>query len=213
MAIPWESENLPAILVAWHLGTTAGTAVAEALFGHVNPSGKLPASFPRSAGHCPIYYNVKASGRPRGSPADHEVGYVDSPMDPIYPFGHGKSYTRFVYDRLSVSPSRVPAKGKVRVRVRVTNAGDRDGEEVVQLYVRDPVASVTRPVKELKGFQKIALARGEARTVVFELPVSDLAFYDRNMKLVIEPGTIQVWVGTSSAEGLEASFEIVDPPG
>jgi beta-glucosidase len=210
LALPWESEHVPAILVAWHLGTTAGTAIAEALFGRVNPSGKLPVSFPRSAGHCPIYYNIKASGRPKGSPADFEVGYVDSPMAPIYPFGHGLGYTKFVYDRLSVSPARVSAKGTVRVRARVTNAGDRDGEEIVQLYVRDPVASVTRPVRELKGFRKIALARGEAKTVTFELPVSELAFYDRNMKLVIEPGTIRVWVGTSSAEGLEASFEIFD---
>jgi beta-glucosidase len=208
MALPWESEHVPAILVAWHLGTTAGTAVAEALFGRVNPCGKLPASFPRSAGHCPIYYNIKSSGRPKGSPADFEVGYVDAPMAPIYPFGHGIGYTRFAYDRLSVSPSRVPASGTVRIRVRVTNAGDRDGEEVVQLYVRDPVASATRPVKELKGFRKIALARGEAKTVVFELPVSELAFYDRTMKLVVEPGTIRVWVGTSSAEGLETTFEI-----
>ena len=186
----------------------AGAAVAEALFGRVNPSGKLPASFPRSAEHCPIYYNVKSSGRPKGGPADYQVGYVDSPMAPIYPFGHGLSYATFVYDRLSISPARVPANGKVRIRVRVVNVSDRDGEEVVQLYVRDPVAIATRSVKELKGFQKIMLARGEAKTVLFELSVADLVFYDQRMKLVVEPGTIQVWVGTSSMRNLEGSFEI-----
>jgi beta-glucosidase len=213
LAIPWEAEHVPAVLVAWHLGTTAGTAIAEAVFGDVNPSGKLPVSFPRSAGHCPIYYSVKASGRPKESTADFKVGYVDSPMTPVYSFGHGLSYTRFEYDALSVAPARVPLNGKVRVRVRVRvqNSGDRDGDEIVQLYVRDPVASTTRPVKELKAFQKVTLAPGEAKTVLFELAASSFAFYDPQMKLAVEPGTIEVSVGTSSTECIRGHFELVSP--
>ena len=211
LAIPWEAEHVPAILVAWHLGTTAGTAIAEALFGDVNPSGKLPVSFPRSAGHCPIYYSVKSSGRPKEGPADFNVGYVDSPMTPVYPFGHGLSYTRFAYDALSIAPARVPLDGRVKIRVRVENCGNRDGVEIAQLYVRDPVASTTRPVRELKAFQRVTLARGEAKTVLFELAASSFAFYDRQMKLAPEPGRIEVSVGTSSTECIRGRFELVAP--
>jgi beta-glucosidase len=209
MSLPWEAEHVPAILIAWHLGITAGTAVAEALFGDTNPSGKLPVSFPRSAGHCPIYYSIKPSGRPKGSTVDLKVGYVDAPMEPLYPFGHGLSYARFTYSDLAISPAKVPAYGKVKISAVVRNVSNRAGDEVVQLYVRDPVANTTRPVQELKGFQRITLAAGETRKVMFELDTANLAFYDTRMKLVVEPGTIQVWLGTSSRDNLEGSFEIV----
>ncbi len=209
ISLSWEADHLSAILVTWQLGITAGTAIGEALFGDVNPSGKLPASFPRSAGQCPIYYNIKASGRPRGSTANLKVGYVDSPMTPLYCFGHGLSYTRFEYRDLVVSPEKIPLDGAVNVSAVVTNTGDRGGDEVVQLYIRDPVANTTRPVKELKAFERISLAKGQSRTVVFELRATDLAFYDTQMKWVVEPGTIQVWVGPSSTEGLEGTFELV----
>jgi len=211
MSIPWEAEHLPAILVAWHLGITAGTAIAEALFGDVNPSGKLPASFPRSAGHCPIYYGIKASGRPKGSTVDLKVGYVDSPMEALYPFGHGLGYSKFDYADLKILPTKVPLNGKVKISAVVKNVGDRAGDEVVQLYVRDPVANTTRPVQELKGFERITLTAGESRKITFDLAATDLAFYDTNMKLIVEPGTIQVWVGTSSRDALEGSFELVLP--
>jgi beta-glucosidase len=209
MSLPWEKEHVPSILVAWHLGITAGTAIAEALFGDVNPSGKLPATFPRSAGHCPIYYNIKPSGRPKESLIDLKVGYVDSPMEPLYPFGHGLGYAPFVYSELAISPGTVRIDGKLEVSVVVKNAGEREGEEVVQLYVRDPVASTTRPVKELKGFQRVLLAKGESKRVTFELTAASLAFYDDRMKLVVEPGTVEVWVGGSSQGGLGGRFEIV----
>ncbi len=175
----------------------------------MNPSGKLPASFPRTVGQCPIYYNVKASGRPRGSTANLKVGYVDSPMTPLYPFGHGLSYTRFEYSDLVISPESVALDGALTVSATVTNTGERDGDEVVQLYIRDPIANTTRPIKELKAFQRMTVAKGQSRKVVFELPAADLSFYDTEMKLVVEPGTIQVWVGPSSAEGIEESFELV----
>jgi beta-glucosidase len=209
MSLPWEAEHVPAILVAWHLGITAGTAIAEALFGEVNPSGKLPVTFPRSAGHCPTYYNMKPSGRPKGSTVDLKVGYVDSLMEPLYPFGHGLSYSKFDYGDLQISPAKVPVNGRVKISAVVKNVSAREGDEVVQLYVRDPVADTTRPVQELKGFQRITLAAGESRKVSFELPASDLAFYDTRMKLIVEPGEIQVWVGTSSRDALEGSFELV----
>jgi len=209
MSLPWEAEHVPAILVAWHLGITAGTAIAEALFGDVNPSGKLPASFPRSAGHCPIYLGIKASGRPKGSTVDLKVGYVDSPMEALYPFGHGLSYAKFEYTDLRITPAKVPVNGKAKISATVENVSDRAGDEVVQLYVRDPVANTTRPVQELKGFERITLAAGESCKVIFDLAAADLAFYDTDMKLVVEPGTIQVWVGTSSRDALEGSFELV----
>jgi beta-glucosidase len=209
MSLTWEADNVHAILVAWHLGITAGTAIAEALFGAVNPSGKLPVTFPRSAGHCPTYYNMKPSGRPKGSTVDLKVGYVDSSMEPLFPFGHGLSYARFDYGDLTITPAKVPVNGRVKISAVVKNVSAREGDEVVQLYVRDPVANTTRPVQELKGFERITLAPGESRKVIFDLPASALSFYDTAMKLIVEPGEIQVWVGTSSRNALEGRFELV----
>jgi beta-glucosidase len=152
---------------------------------------------------------MKASGRPKGSTVDLKVGYVDSSMEPLYPFGHGLSYSKFDYGDLKVSPAKVPVNGRVKISAVVKNVSARQGDEVVQLYVRDPVADTTRPVQELKGFERITLAAGESRKVTFDLAASDLAFYDTKMKLTVEPGEIQVWVGTSSRNALEGSFELV----
>jgi beta-glucosidase len=205
-AIPTLAERLPALLQAWLPGQEGGPAVAEALFGDVNPGGKLPISFPRSAGQMPVYYRRK----PSGGQSFNFVDYVDERVKPLFPFGHGLSYTRFEYGDLQIEPAQAAPAGQVTVRLTVKNAGDRPGDEVVQLYLRDELASLTRPVKELKGFRRLALGPGESRTVVFTLPAAQLAFYDREMRYVVEPGQFTVQVGSSSEDiRLAGSFEIV----
>ncbi len=175
------------------------------LFGDVPPGGKLPVSLPRSVGQVPVYYGHK----PSGGRSQIRGDYADLSSKPLFPFGHGLSYTRFEYTNLELSAAEVPATGALDVRVAVTNVGSRPGEEVVQLYVHDVVASVTRPVKQLKGFRRIALAPGESRRVAFRLDVSQLAFYDRDMEFVVEPGRVEVLVGSSSEDiRLSDSFEI-----
>lgn len=208
MSISWMAEHVPAILNTWHLGVECGNATADVLFGDVNPGGKLPATFPRTVGQVPIYYNHKNTGRP---PTNDRFTskYIDLPSTPLYPFGHGLSYTQFAYDNLRVSPEKTGPEGRVAVSVEVTNVGEREGDEVVQLYIRDLVASMTRPVKELKGFERITLQPGQKRTVSFELTSEQLGFYDRHVRYVVEPGRFKVWVGPNSAEGLEGRFEIV----
>jgi beta-glucosidase len=172
------------------------------LFGKVNPGGKLTVTVPRSVGDLPVYYNHR--------PLVHEHPYVSGPYKPLYPFGHGLSYTRFRYDHLSVSPARATTGQPITVSVEVSNVGDRAGDEVVQLYLRDSVSSVSRPVKELKDFRRIALAPGETKTVSFQVTPDKLRFYDINMNRVVEPGEFQVMVGTSSAENLKSTFEITE---
>lgn len=210
LSIAWIAENVPAILEAWHPGVECGHAVADVLFGDVNPGGKLPVTFPRRVGQVPIHYAHKNTGRP---PSDDRFTskYIDLPSTPLYPFGWGLSYTQFVFDNLRVEPERVPSDGRVAVSVDVRNTGDRAGHEVVQLYVRDEVASMTRPVKQLRGFRRVALRPGESQTVRLELPVGGLGFYDREMKYVVEPGVFRVWVGPNSAEGLSATLEVTPP--
>jgi beta-glucosidase len=207
-AIPALAEGIPAILEAWLPGQEGGPALAEILFGQVNPSGKLPVTFPRSVGQVPIYYRHKPSAG-RSFPYNN---YVDESAQPWFPFGHGLSYTSFEYGDLSVSPSPASPTGEVTISLTVKNTGSREGAEVVQLYVRDVVGSVTRPVKELKGFHRFTLQPGESRTVTFTLSVAQMAFYNRAMEYVVEPGAVEVMVGSSSGDvRLTGQFEIAGP--
>ena len=209
-AVSWMAEHIPAIVEAWYPGEQGGAALADVLFGKVNPSGKLPVSVPRSVGHVPAFYNYKPSARgyyhKGGSPESPGRDYVFSPTTPLYEFGHGLSYTRFSYSNLRVSPKRILPGGRVNVSVEVRNAGNRAGKEVVQLYVNDMVSSVTTPVKALRRFKKIELKPGERESVSFELGVADLALLDRNMNRVVEPGTFEVIVG-----GAKKTFDVVRP--
>lgn len=207
LTIPWAAENVPAILNTWFLGSEAGHAIAATLFGDVNPGGKLPVSFPRSVGQIPVYYSHLRTGRPQ-DPANHYTSkYLDSPNEPLYPFGHGLSYTKFEYRDLRLSSPSMRPGGKITVSVEVKNAGARAGDEVVQLYVGDAVASVSRPVRELKGFRRISLGPGEARRVELELTVADLQFWG-DEGWVAEPGTFYVWIGGSSNAPLEGRFQL-----
>ena len=191
LAINSLSQNVPAILECWYLGQEAGQAVAEVLFGDYNPSGKLPITIPRSVGHLPAFYNYKPSAR---------RGYLFDDVSPLYPFGFGLSYTKFDFKNLRLEKKSIRSKGSTRVLVDVTNAGKRRGAEVVQMYIRDLVSSVTRPVKELKGFQKVSLQPGETQTVILNITPESLAFYDINMKYTIEPGQFEIMVGNSSRD-------------
>lgn len=205
LTIPWAADNVPAIIAAWQLGTQTGNAVAQVLFGDYNPSGKLPMTFPRSVGQVPIYYNHYNTGRPGPKELVFWSHYTDESNDPQYPFGYGLSYTRFEYSDLKVDASNSEA---VKVSVTVKNSGKRAGEEVVQLYIRDRVASVVRPVKELKGFDKISLEAGTSRNVSFTLTKDHLGFYNNDGEFIFESGSFDIMVGTSSAEGLTTRVEI-----
>ncbi|WP_435622977.1 beta-glucosidase BglX [Flagellimonas sp.] len=204
LAIEWETEHIPAILETWQLGTETGNAISKVLFGDYNPSGKLPMTFPRSVGQIPIYYNHFSTGRPNPEPNVFWTHYSDEQNSPLYPFGYGLSYTQFEYSDMELDSSDQTA---IKVSATVKNAGDMVGEEVVQLYIRDKVASVTRPVKELKGFQKISLQSGESKKVEFVLTDAELGFYNHNYEYVVEPGEFEVMIGTNSQEGLRQNFE------
>lgn len=211
LAIAWEKANVPAILNVWFAGSEAGDAIADVLFGKVNPSGKLTMTFPQNVGQVPIFYNHKNTGRPLAEGkwfSKFRSNYLDVSNDPLYPFGYGLSYTAFDYKNLKLSSNELNSNGELKVSVEVTNSGNYDGAEVVQLYLRDLVGSVTRPVKELKGFQKVFLKKGETRPVEFTLTEKDLRFYNSELKLVSEPGEFKVFVGTSSASTLEAGFTL-----
>lgn len=207
LTITWEAENVPAILETWFLGVRAGDAIADVLFGDFNPGGKLPMTFPRTVGQVPLYYNHKSTGRPSSEKKDTSR-YLDVPVTPLFPFGHGLSYTKFTYSKLTLSSASIKSGQELAVEVDVRNVGRRTGDEVVQLYVQDVVASMTRPVKELKGFTRITLEPGETRTVRFVLGPAHLGFYNREMLYVVEPGTFKVTVGGSSVDGLQASFNV-----
>ncbi len=213
LAIEWENDHVDAILETWFAGTEGGNAIADVLFGDYNPSGKLPVTFPRNAGQVPIYYNMKNTGRPYDDEDEEQKyrsRYLDAPNSPLYPFGYGLSYTQFEYSDLSLDQAEMAAGDAVTVSVQVTNSGDYDGEEVVQLYTRDLVGSVTRPVKELKGFRKIFLKEGESKTVEFELQPADLAFHRRDMSYGAEAGEFQVFVGGNSVDVLEGTFRLTE---
>jgi len=207
LAIPWLAKNVPAVVEAWFLGVETGNAVADVLFGDFNPGGKLTASFPRATGQVPIYYNHKNTGRPADDTVKWTSRYLDLPSSPQYPFGFGLSYTTFSYRDLSLSSQQLHPNDSIVVATVVRNTGNRAGEEIAQLYIHDEVASITRPVKELKGFRKVTLKPGESQTVRFVLKPEDLMFYNLAMKRVVEPGAFEVFVGPNSAEGLHARFE------
>lgn len=212
-SIGWADANADAILEAWYPGTMGGHAIADVLYGDYNPSAKLPVTFPRNVGQVPIHYDMKNTGRPieLGAPGAKYVSrYLDTPNTPLYPFGYGLSYTSFTYSPVTLDKAKVRPGEKLTASVTVTNSGARDGEEVVQLYVRDLVGSVTRPVKELKGFEKISLKKGEKRTVRFTLTDADLAFTRQDMSWGSEPGQFKLWVGPSSATGSEGAFELTE---
>lgn len=200
LALGKLATTMPAIVEAWYLGQETGTAVANVLFGEVNPSGKLPITFPRSAGHIPQFYNHKASS---------SRGYLHDDISPLYPFGHGLSYTEFSYSDLQIDTPRVAAGGEASIRLRIKNSGKRAGTEVVQLYAQVPAASVTRPVQQLVGFARVSLAPGQSAQLQFTLPVNQLAFLDSRMRWVVEPGEIRVMLGSSSADiRLRGAFNI-----
>jgi beta-glucosidase len=212
LTINWIVENAPAILETWFAGSQAGNAIADVLFGDVNPGGKLPVTFPRSVGQEPLYYNHMNTGRPPDVNNKYTSKYLDVAWTPLFPFGYGLSYTQFRLSNLGTSAARIRSDQRVdiTVSVEVENVGSRAGDEVVQLYIRDVAASVTRPVKELKGFQRVTLRPGEKRSIEFILGPEQLGFYDRQMRFVVEPGEFKIMVGTSSADPHElvTSFEV-----
>ena len=208
LTLAWEDRELEAILETWFPGTNGGPAIVDLLFGVANPSGRLTMSFPRNVGQVPIYYNHKNTGRPMDPKQKYTSKYLDIPNDPLYPFGYGLSYTTFTYGDVTVSKKELSGNDNLEVRCTVTNSGNYDGEETVQLYVRDVVGSITRPVKELKGFQKVSLKKGESKQVVFRLTTEDLKFFNSDLKWVNEPGEFQVFVGPNSRDGKEAVFTL-----
>jgi beta-glucosidase len=208
LSIGWIVNNAPAILESWMGGSESGNAIADILFGDVNPGAKLPVTFPRTVGQVPIYYNHMNTGRPPEAENRYTSKYYDLPWTPLFPFGYGLSYTTFKISNLQLSAPRINANGKVTVSVDVENTGRRAGDEVVQLYIRDPVASMTRPVKELKGFQRISLQPGEKRKVELVLGPEHLGFWNREMRYVVEPGEFRVMVGSNSVDVIEAKFEV-----
>jgi beta-glucosidase len=209
-----ENATVPAILNVWFAGSEAGYAIADVLFGDVNPSGKLTTTFPRSVGQVPIYYAHKNTGRPlsntEGKFEKFRSNYLDERNEPLFPFGYGLSYTSFEYSNLKISSDTMNANGKVIVSVEVANTGNYDGKETVQLYIKDVVGSVTRPVRELKAFQKIMLKKGEKQTVSFEITLEDLKFYNSDLKFVAEPGQFEVFVGGNSNADKKVNFNLVD---
>ncbi len=223
LTISDEVEASDAVLYSFHPGTMGGSAIADILFGKVNPSGKTPVTFPRMTGQAPIYYAHNNTGRPANptemlideipvEAGQTSVGcrsfYLDAGNSPLFPFGYGLSYTKFEYSDLKLAADKLTADGEVNVTVNLKNAGAYDGTEVVQLYVQDKVGSVTRPVKELKAFQRVELKARESKTVSFSLPVAELAFWGYDMTYGVEPGDFKLWVGTNSAEGLSADFVV-----
>ena len=199
-AIPAVAARVPAILEAWYAGQEAGTAIGEALFGTINPGGKLPVSFPRDTGQVPVYYNRRPTSF---------RWYVDLTREPLWPFGHGLSYTTFSVTNARVTPAAIGPADRATVTVDVANTGARAGDEVVQLYIRDLVSSVTRPVKELAAFERVTLRPGEKRTVTFTIGADALSLVDRNMRRIVEPGTFDLMIGTSSATTLTTTLEVL----
>ena len=211
LALEEESRQADAVLEAWYPGTKGAEAVADVLFGEYNPSGKLTMTFPRNVGQLPLYYYSKNTGRPVYLPSEkYKSKYLDSPNEPLYPFGYGLSYTEFSLSDLSLDSDVLVPGGKIRATLTVTNTGDRSGVETVQFYIRDMVGSVTRPVKLLKGFEKVRLSAGESAKVSFDITEETLSFYRRDMSFGAEPGEFKLMVGTSSDTDLETGFSLAD---
>jgi beta-glucosidase len=200
LSINYIAENVPAILEGFYLGQETGVGVADVVFGDYNPAGKLTISFPRSVGQLPLYYNRKPTAR---------RGYLFANKEPLFPFGFGLSYTTFAYSALKIAPAKIGPADNARVTVTVTNTGKRAGDEIVQLYIRDLVSSVSRPIMELKDFKRISLAPGESKTVEFVITPDKLSFLDLNMKSVVEPGMFDIMVGTSSVKYETVKLEVV----
>jgi len=197
----WLSR-VPAVLLAWYPGEEGGNAVADILFGDVNPGGKLPITFPQTIGQVPLYYNYKPTGR--------GYGYIQISGDPQFPFGYGLSYTEFSYHDLQLSADKIPVDGGLKINFRVKNTGQLTGDEVVQLYLHDVVGSVSRPVKELKKFKRIHLSPAEEQQISFEINSNDLSMLDAKLKKVVEPGIFEVMIGSSSADiRLHSTFEVI----
>ncbi len=209
-----ENEKVPAILNAWFPGSEAGLSISDVLFGNVNPSGKLTMTFPRNVGQVPLFYNHKNTGRPLGNSEGKfekfKSNYLDVRNEPLYPFGYGLSYTTFKYGNITLDKTSITKNDELNVSVDITNTGDYDGKEVAQLYIRDVVGTVTRPVRELKGFQKIFLKKGETKTINFTVSVEDLKFYNYDLNFVAEPGKFQVAIASSSDFEFKKSFELID---
>jgi len=195
-------DQVPAIIEGWYEGEETGNAVADILFGKVNPSGRLSISFPRSVGHIPAYYNKRASAL--------VLRYVLEKNEALFPFGLGLSYTNFEYSDLTIDKKEIKKDASTTVKVKVTNTGDYDGKEVVQLYIKDNVSTVTRPILELKGFEKIFLKKGESKTVEFQITPDKLKFFDRNMHEVVEPGKFTIYVGKSSVDLKSVELNVID---
>jgi beta-glucosidase len=200
MTLGWENENVNAILEAWAGGTEAGNAVADVLFGSYNPSGKLTTTFPLNTGQIPLYYNHKNTGRPFDAKNKFTSKYLDGPNEPVYPFGYGLSYTSFDYSDIKLSKNNIQGNEKLTASITVTNSGKFAGEEVVQLYIQDPAASVSRPVKELKNFRKVMLQPGEKKEVSIEITTMDLMFYNSDLKYDWESGDFVIYMGTNSRD-------------
>lgn len=211
LTLSWENENVPAILNVWFGGSEAADAISDVLLGKVNPSGKLTMSFPRNVGQIPLYYNHKTTGRPKSQDVNFEKfrsGYIDSPNSPLYPFGYGLSYTTFDYSNITLSKSEMDATGNITASIKLTNSGEYDGYEIVQMYIQDIEGSITRPVQELKGFQRVFVKAGETIDVSFSITEDTLKFYNSDLNLVAEPGEFNVMIGTSSAEYSQAKFTL-----
>ena len=216
MDLSWMDENLEGILACWTLGSEAGNAIADVAFGHYNPSGRLPVSFPRNVGQVPIYYNIKPTGRyyegDNTEPLDHRVyrsRYIDVHFTPLYPFGHGLSYSNVTYGSLKQDKKTMNENEEITFRIELVNNGPYDALETVQLYIQDPVASVTRPIKELKAFQQVKIKNGESKQVSFTLSEKDLEFLNAEMDYVVEPGSFRVYIGPNAEEGIEAEFNYI----
>jgi beta-glucosidase len=203
LTIKWENDNVPAILNVWFGGSEAGYAVADVLFGDVNPSGKLTTTWPQNVGQVPLYYNYKMTGRPLPEGKwfqKFRSNYLDVSNDPVYPFGYGLSYTSFSYSDIKLSSSSLKGNQTLTASVTVTNTGSKDGKEVIQLYMRDVIGTNSRPVKELKGFQKIELKTGESKTVSFNITTADLKYYNTDLKYDWEPGEFHIMIGGNSKD-------------
>jgi beta-glucosidase len=205
--IRWAPDKVSSIVQAWYLGVEAGNAITHTLLGDASPSGRLPLSWPRSVGEIPTYYNHKSTGRPT-APDRWHTGYLDQSSTPLYPFGYGLTYTTFKYSDLKVESPEIAPNGTLRVSADIANTGKREGTEVVQLYVRDRVAPTSRPVRELKGFQRLTLAAGEHKRVEFSVNANDLGSYDPEMHWIVPSGTYDVWVASDSASGIQSTFEV-----
>jgi len=208
LTLGWTAEKSPALLEAWHLGSQAGHAIADVLFGDHNPSGRLPMSFPRDVGQLPLYYSHKNTGRPGPDPGVTWSRYTDAPNDALFPFGYGLSYTTFTYSDPKLDRTEMDRAGTLKVSVTVTNSGTRPGAEVVQFYVRDHVGSVTRPVRQLVGFRKVEIQPGQSAEVTLDLKAADLAFYTAQGSWEAEPGAFTLFVGKDSKDVKQAAFTL-----